>query len=643
MKKLFTQTLLLLAFALTATVAFAQPSNDQPCGAIAVILNDPPITYNNSTATGDANEVGPTANDCITGWCELSVDSTMWYTFIAPASGAVTANTCITGVGFDTQLAIYSATDCADYSTFTLMGANDDTPGGCTGSGSNWASTLDIDALIPGNTYYLQVDGYFGQTGDFQLEVLASTPKASVKWVNNCADALGATVDIRVNGELVVDNLAFRSHTNFIDVTANEAVTITVNDMNSVDDSAPLYSVVMTLDAAKNYIAVGNGILSSTGYSPAVPFAFSMFDNAALNNVTTDSFATLLLHGSTDAPSTVDVEDFNTGTTLFNDLAYGQFYGTDYTLLPAGLYSLDLADASGNNLGLTYCANLEFAPANIIVIASGFVNPANNSGGPGFGLFTFNNNFGGAFTPLMAGACIAPANDQPCNATTLVVNDFPTAGSNMFATAEEDEAHPPGTACQDSIGWCAFDSSATISVWYKFIAPVGGTVTVTTCLPGTSLDSQVAVYTVGNCSDYSTYTLLGANDDAIGGCTGANTTFASILTLNGLTPGNNYYVQVDGYGGSDNPFNIQVTAPVGVNEIANKRAFSVYPNPAKEVLTVKYAGSAPVQVYDSRGALVLTQRVTGQATLDISNLSDGVYTMSVMESDQVQTLRFVVE
>jgi hypothetical protein len=153
----------------------------------------------------------------------------------------------------------------------------------------------------------------------------------------------------------------------------------------------------------------------------------------------------------------------------------------------------------------------------------------------------------------------------------------------------------------------------------------------------------VAVYTVGNCSDYSTYTLLGANDDAVGGCSSANTSFASILTLNGLTPGNNYYVQVDGYGGSDNPFYIQVTAPVGVSEIGNKRAFSAFPNPANDVLSVKYAGSAPVQVYDSRGALVLTQRVTGQATLDISNLSAGVYTMSVLEADEVQTIRFVIE
>lgn len=644
MKKVFTQAFLSLILAFSSLVALAQPANDLPCNAIAIVVDAAAALYDNTDATSEVDEVAPTIQNCQTGWCELDVDSSMWFTFVAPANGAVVINSCLDNSNLDLQVAVYEVTDCGDYATYTIVAANDDTPGGCGAAGaSNFASTLSADGLTPGATYYLQADGYFGAVGEYFLEITTGIPLCKMKLVHNCADLAAAMVDIRVNGELLVDNFQFQTHTNFLDVLAQEEVSITVNPSNSTDDSEALYTLTTTLDPTANYIAIASGIVSGSGYSPSAPFALHVFDNAALANISVDMYGALIYHGSTDAPTVIDVENFNDGTTYFDNVTYGQFYNNDYVLLMEGLYSLDLTDAGGTPLGLTYCAPLQAAPQNILVIASGFVNPAVNSDGAPFGLYAVQNNFGGAFAPLLVGACVAPSNDQPCNATTLVVNNPPTFASNLFASGDENEAHPPGLACQDSVSWCAFDSVATISVWFKFIAGAAGAATVTTCLEGTLFDTQIAVYEIGNCSDYATYTLKGANDDAPGGCTLASSTFASNLNLTNLTPGNNYYVQVDGYNGQSNVFNIQVTAPVSVNELNAARAFSIFPNPVKDNLTVRYDGKAPMNIYDSRGALVLMQQVNGSAVLDVSQLATGVYTISVVEQNSVQTLRFVVE
>ncbi len=59
-------------------------------------------------------------------------------------------------------------------------------------------------------------------------------------------------------------------------------------------------------------------------------------------------------------------------------------------------------------------------------------------------------------------------------------------------------------------------------------------------------------------------------------------------------------------------------------------SFSIFPNPAKENATVLYAGiPAQLIVYDQRGTIVLTTSITGNATVDMKNFANGVYTLEV--------------
>jgi hypothetical protein len=54
-------------------------------------------------------------------------------------------------------------------------------------------------------------------------------------------------------------------------------------------------------------------------------------------------------------------------------------------------------------------------------------------------------------------------------------------------------------------------------------------------------------------------------------------------------------------------------------------SFSVYPNPAKNVLYVKANGSVDFSIISSQGAIVLQKKVSGNSSVDIANLTSGIY------------------
>jgi|GEM_PF-834320 len=129
-----------------------------------------------------------------------------------------------------------------------------------------------------------------------------------------------------------------------------------------------------------------------------------------------------------------------------------------------------------------------------------------------------------------------PANDNVCDAIELTVGALSSgdAYTNEFATAETDEPVPD-----------CFNGGINGSVWFTFVAPDSGEVTVTTDIAGATLtDTEVAVYDAPtDCADLTTLgTELGCNQDI------GFTNYQSQVDLTGLTPGNTYYIQVDQWG-----------------------------------------------------------------------------------------------
>ncbi len=176
MKTNFTLRLLPLAtvlfFCLMFTNStFAQfPVNDNVCMATPVPLGAAAGVFMQvDTATLETGElaINPPLGNCETGWCDVTgLDGSVWFTFVCPPTGAVTISLC--GSSYDSQLALYEVGTCSDFSTFTYLFGNDDTPDGTAGAtcgpedpntpGYGLASEFHIECLVAGQTYYVAVD-----------------------------------------------------------------------------------------------------------------------------------------------------------------------------------------------------------------------------------------------------------------------------------------------------------------------------------------------------------------------------------------------------------------------------------------------------------------------------------------------------
>ncbi|MCB0637112.1 MAG: T9SS type A sorting domain-containing protein, partial [Lewinella sp.] len=140
---------------------------------------------------GIGTDASPTCNST-DGWCNIgsepSVNNSVWFQFTAPPSGCVD----ISALDADLQLAVWSAGDCNNFGSFIEIGANDD-------SGPNFAPFLDNLSVIPGEVYWVQIDGYNGalETNGQVLVEDCAAPIAACEAATpiNCGDVvIGSTV-----------------------------------------------------------------------------------------------------------------------------------------------------------------------------------------------------------------------------------------------------------------------------------------------------------------------------------------------------------------------------------------------------------------------------------------------------------------
>ncbi len=131
-------------------------AGDNVCDALPLSIgNNGP--YTNIGATAEVGEVTPPGTGCNTqtGWCSTGFQiNSVWFSFTAPASGRVSVRLNPNFTLWDSEFAIYSSANCADFTEFALVAANDDS------LGSPFQSYITPVCLTPGATYYLLVDGY---------------------------------------------------------------------------------------------------------------------------------------------------------------------------------------------------------------------------------------------------------------------------------------------------------------------------------------------------------------------------------------------------------------------------------------------------------------------------------------------------
>ena len=149
-----------------------------------------------------------------------------------------------------------------------------------------------------------------------------------------------------------------------------------------------------------------------------------------------------------------------------------------------------------------------------------------------------------------------PPNDDLCDSETIFVAQGNPSGNDYTLLGASEEANEPAASC--------FDDGINGSVWFDFVAPPNGEVTISTDLPGGSLsDSEIAVYeATGDCADLSTLgSEVGCNQDISTG------NFLSSVNLTDLNAGDTYYLQVDRWGTADDGrFGVEITTPAPNND-----------------------------------------------------------------------------
>ena len=244
---------------------------------------------------------------------------------------------------------------------------------------------------------------------------------------------------------------------------------------------------------------------------------------------------------------------------------------------------------------------------------------------------------------------LAPAYNNSCDAVSLPV-DGTVQGpfDNTYADSEVSESliTPPGTGCEMSDGWCEDGIEIESSVWFTFVAPSTGQVSVSTCGLA-SFDTQIAVYSASSCSDFGTYTLLGANDD---GPTSCATDYDSYLELMDLNPGQTYFVLVDGNDGSSGEFEIVISTlstTTSTDDLGTITNVNVFPNPASDGFTIDSDEAFDhLQLFSSSGQLILEvndpSKINNREFIDLPALQDGLYMGILSSKNQIHSFKLSV-
>lgn len=240
--------------------------------------------------------------------------------------------------------------------------------------------------------------------------------------------------------------------------------------------------------------------------------------------------------------------------------------------------------------------------------------------------------------------------DKPCDAFTLPTDGTVQSGfSNVGATVDTGEGAivPVDENCETS--WCEYDvNEVNNSIWFKFSAPPSGQVEISTC-DLADFDTQIALYAVGSCNDYSTYTLIAANDDGPATC---STEFDSWMYASGLDSGQEYYILVDGWYGESGEFGISVTESI-VNstqeDIANKASnFDLFPNPNNGKFWITMTNltvDSQLKIHDFTGKLIHTKAIlqgNENTPIEIENLIPGTYTITLISGNSTLIETMVV-
>lgn len=195
------------------------PANDLPCNATALLLGISASGTNE--CSGNASE--PAAPGC---WVNGSVN-TVWYRVNVPASGSLKIKTILLSSGTilqNTQIAVYTGACGAG---MTFVNCNNDAA--ACGSYTPLNSELSLTGLTAGQTYFIAVDGYLSQAGQFEILAIDGTGTFPLVTGQDCSLSFPVC-----NQTMTVGNPGYQSIGGQCDNTGAAASECTSGEANSV-------------------------------------------------------------------------------------------------------------------------------------------------------------------------------------------------------------------------------------------------------------------------------------------------------------------------------------------------------------------------------------------------------------------------
>ncbi len=176
---------------------------------------------------------------------------------------------------------------------------------------------------------------------------LAHAQTATVQVIHNSPDPLATAVDVYLDGDLAVDDFAFRTATPVLTLPAEVEIVIGIAPGDSDDPGDIIATFPVTLMAGGSYVVMATGVLDPTlpGNPEGLDTAFTLnIFSPLVTSAPAGQVCLLAYHGAPDAP-TVDILADGVGV-LVPELSYGEFAG--YLTVPAVDYVLRVTPAGQN-------------------------------------------------------------------------------------------------------------------------------------------------------------------------------------------------------------------------------------------------------------------------------------------------------
>ncbi len=339
------------------------------------------------------------------------------------------------------------------------------------------------------------------------------------------------------------------------------------------------------------------------------------------------------------------------------------------TNLSVGNYTCTIANVIG--CAVTVTVNVAPAPSPTLSVTAtnplcnggfGSLNTSVTGGTPGYTYLCSNGTTTTAQSNLVAGTYNYTVTDASgCTATQSATIIDPTAVSlavngntstclggtiNLSANGTGGTGAITYTWMPGSISTNTYTATPTTNSTYTLMASDANG------CAGTPVITNVTVNSLPTISAVTNNTLLCVGQTATLSVSGSATTYTWSTTENTTsvavspTVQTTYTVSGTDANGCENTTTVtqDVSTCTGIATLTNEASINVYPNPNKGVFVVELTSASKVNVMNALGQVVISETFeAGKHTVNINNLSKGVYFVKVMTNNKQQIIKVIKE